>query len=415
MTRIAERGGSGRLNQSAQNHSRSVHLAAGPALGYVYQFQVALLHLLASALAHEEAWARLEVIDDVSLEYPDGHPPKVVQVHSEAGSRRLTDKSQKVWKTLGIWSRGCSGQDDPLAPELILFSTQEAKDESGVSLLRPDQRNAGQALSRLEAAASDENGSDTTAADRQAFLDLPRSRRESLVEHIVVVDGATPPVEMRAALTKALMPAHEARFVEDMATAVEGWWWGRLPDALETGAAIGSEELRAQIDAARRRLSDASLPIVRDLKDIEERDLPDGDQEGDLFLVCLDDIRASARRRQTAINDYRLAFAHRSRWTRKGLVTLEEIGSYDDRLVDYWSRGCDEMLRHLDANADSETKATAGHDLWDEMEKNSFVPIRPETVDLFIQNGSFHQLANVERVSWHPDTAAPIYEGQKTP
>jgi hypothetical protein len=215
---------------------------------------------------------------------------------------------------------------------------------------------------------------------------------------------------MHEALTHELMPTHETQFVDDMARAVEGWWWGRLPSALENGTAIGSEELRAQIDAARRVLSDASLPLVRSLENVEERDLPEGNQEGDRFLACLDEIKASPQRMQTAVNDYRLAFAHRSRWTRQGLIGLEEISRYEDRLVDHWSIGCDEMLRHMDDGPGDNAKVSAGHDFWDEMEKGGFAPIRAETVEPFIQKGSFHQLANDERVSWHPDSAGPIYE-----
>jgi hypothetical protein len=368
------------------------------------------MHLLSSALLVEECWVQLEVVDDVSLAFQDGRPPKVIQVHSEAGSRALTDRSEKVWKTIGIWSRQVAQADPSPDSDFVLVSTQTAQDDSGVSLLRAGNRRPDEARSRLEAAASDIPGAETTAKDRAAFLDLSESRRKSLVERILVDDEAMPAVEMRSALTKALTPTHDVRFLDDMAAAVEGWWWGRVPIALKTSEAIGSEELRAQIDAARRRLSDASLPIIRDLEKFEKGDLPEGDLSGELFLDRLEAIRASATRREAAVSDYRLAFAHRSRWTRQGLVTLDEIGTYDDRLVGHWSQGCDEMLRHLQPDADDGTRSTAGHDLWDEMEKGNFTPIRRETTEPFIQKGSFHQLANDERVSWHPDSAAPMYE-----
>lgn len=408
MARIARRGDAPALNSGGQDLSTAAHLAPGPALGYVYQFQVALLKLVPYAMRHEEAYVQLEVLDDVSLGFSDNKPPQIVQVHSEAADRPLTDKNPKVWKTLGIWSREFA-HGDMGKSELVLFSTQTAAEGSGVSLLRDNGRQPDQAATHLEEVATDAGGADTTAPDRSSFLELNEAQRRSLLARVVVVDSATSPLDMHHELVDVLMPTHEAQFVEDMAKAVEGWWWGRLPSALQDGTAIGSEELRAQIDSARRRLSDASLPLVRSLEDLEEQDLPEGDQEDDQFLACLDEIRASLQRRQIAVNDYRLAFAHRSRWTREGLVGLEEIGLYEDRLVGHWAIGCDGMLRHLDEEPDDDTKASAGHDLWDEMEAGGFPPIRAETVEPFIQKGSFHQLANDERVSWHPDAAGPIY------
>jgi hypothetical protein len=413
-TRIAAVEG-GAVSAADSKGSGSTHLAPGPALGYAYQFQVALLELLPHALSHSDATVQLEVLDDVSLDFQEGAPPKVIQVHQEAGTRRLTDRSAKVWKTLGIWSREQKDLPDGQSREMSLFSTQTTQEGSGVAHLTQGKYEPRTAAELLEAVASDPNGAEGTADDRAAFLDLDQPTRLDLLSRVTVIDGATSPVDVHKALVEALLPTHETKFVDSMAKIIEGWWWRKLPTALNDGTPIHAEELRSQIDEARRMHSDSALPILKSLNEFDASELPDGSQDGSYsFLECLAEVSASEQRQHRAVSDYRLAFAHRSRWTRSGLLGFQEIDRYDDNLIGQWSTGCDQMLRHLAPDANGGAKATAGHDLWDDMERGIFRPIRPETTDEFIQRGSFHQLANQERLSWHPDSAGPIYrDGEK--
>jgi hypothetical protein len=353
---------------------------------------------------------QLEVLDDVSLGFPTGAPPQVIQVHQEAGDRRLTDRNAKVWKTLGIWSRE---QKELLAGEtreMTFFSTQMVQEGSGVAHLTTENREPRKAAELLETVAADPKAAEGTADDRASFLDLDQPTRLDLLDRIKVVDGATSPVEMHQGLIDGLMPTHETRFVSSMAKVVEGWWWRKIPAALKEGIPIHAEELRSQIDEARRMHSDTALPVLQSLSDFASSELPDDHDDGSYsFLGRLAEIGAEDQRRHRAVNHYRMAFAHRSRWTREGLLGSREIDRYDDNLVDQWATGCDRMLRHLAPDSDDAAKATAGHDLWDAMDGGIFRPIRPGTTDEFIQRGSFHQLANHERLSWHPDSAAPIY------
>jgi hypothetical protein len=387
----------------------STHLAAGPALGYVYQLQVALLELIPHALTNSDVAVQLEVLDDVSFEYP-GAPPKVVQVHQEAGNRSLTDRSAKLWKTIGIWSREQKRLPRGERREMTLFSTQPVQESSGLACLTREKSDPKEAVSKLEAVAADEAGAKGTADDRASFLDLDQPSRLDLLSRVTVVDEATSPTDMHQAVIDALMPTHEARFIDSMAKVIEGWWWRKMPAALKNKTPIHAAELGAQIDEARRMHSDAALPILQSLKEFDASELPDEHEDGSyFFLTRLAEIRADEQRRHRAVNHYRMAFAHRSRWARGGLLGPAEIERYDDNLVDQWVPRCNRMLRHLPPDADDSTKSGAGHDLWDEMEEGIFRPIRSGTTDEFIQKGSIHQLANQERVSWHPDSAGTVY------
>jgi len=388
--------------------SSPTHLAAGSALGYVFQLQVALVELLGPALAQEEASVCLEVLDDISLEHQSGKAPKLIQVHQSTGSRQLTDASPKVWRTLGIWASHWERLESDESLILTLHTTQTVQDESGIAALTLAHRDVGHALERLDVVAGDTTGSRGTADDRKLFLQLSEAERRALLSAVTVVDGAAPPVDARAELIKGLMGTNEAQYVPSMADVIDGWWWGRIPEALATKEPILSAELRAQVDEARRMHSANALPIFK-LDSFDAGDLPDFDPASARFMQCLLAIKATQERCSEAAEDYQLSGAHRSRWVRRGLIGVGEMDRFDDNLRKHWRISSERMLRHLADQEDENLRARTGHDLWDEMEQASLPPLRRDTPDKFIQRGTFHQLADDKKVAWHPDSVGEVH------
>ena len=386
------------------------HLAAGPALGYVYQFQVALLELVPFALASDDAEVSLEVFDDIAFDFGADRPPRsVFQIHhSLVAERELLDTSAKLWKTLAIWAGEWGRLEPGESRVMTLLSTQQVRPGTGLAALTEQHRDSEDALAKLLAVANDPAGAPGTAKDRAAFLALPEGERREMVGNIRMVDGAPQAVDMHERLKQALAPTHEQRYIASMADVVEGWWWPRVATALTTGGRVHAEDLRAAIDDARRSLSNTALPILR-LEDFSAGELPPVDTADARFLQCLHAIAASAVRRRLAVDDYRRAFAHRSRWARRGLLGPSEYERYEDDLLSQWAIACDRMLRALSERADATARARAGHDLWDTMEADIRRPLRPDTVDSFIQRGSLHQLAEDKRLAWHPDAAGKVY------
>jgi hypothetical protein len=151
--------------------------------------------------------------------------------------------------------------------------------------------------------------------------------------------------------------------------------------------------------SARRRSSDRALPILR-------RNRRSAPLTEFATLEVLE--AASGVRLDQALDDYRRTFAHRSRWARRGLLGPGEYERYEDDLLGQWLIASDRMLRKLPAEANADARASAGHDLWDVMESDVRQPLRPETGDSFIQRGSLHQLADDERLAWHPTAAETL-------
>jgi hypothetical protein len=292
---------------------------------------------------------------------------------------------------------------------LILLTTQNVVKGSAIAHLRSTDRRVESALSTLTAVAEDESGSETTASDRAAFLKLTPAERHRLLAAVIVLDGATAPAEIRDELRKRLAPTNEARFLDSMIDSVEGWWWSRIPTALQTGLPIDSEELAAAIDEARRMHSDRSLPIFP-LSGFEEEDVPEDDVETARFMSRLIEINAAETRRAFAAEDYLLAGAHRSRWTRRGLLGVGEISNYENDLSREWLIRSEAALREASGVAEDNERARIGHDLWDLLETSVLPPLRRETTAPFVQRGSIHRLAEDGKVAWHPDSVATIHE-----
>jgi hypothetical protein len=344
----------------------------------------------------------IEVFDDVAFDFGDGTAREVLQVkHHQRSLRDLIETSPDLWRTLGIWSDEWAAGGADEGREMTLMTTQPCRAGSAVEALTDRARDDLVALSRLRDIATDPNAAKGTKDDRDRFMKLEASEQEALVRHIRVADAQVNAAAIGDELRALLMPTHEERFIDAMRDAVEGWWLRRVVTHLQDGAAISVEELRAVIDDVRRQLSDQSLPMLED-EDFEASEMPAHDPARVRFVLQLKLIGASNPRIDQAIVNYRRAFAHRSRWARRGLIGPVELRRYEDQLCEEWEIRRDRMRRRLSADAGDDERRNVGHDLWDEMEVDADITLR-DVPALFVQRGSLHQLADVERVGWHPD------------
>src|SRR5689334_16323165 len=118
------------------------HHAAGPAVGYVFQLEQAMLKLLPAALADADASVSVEVYDDVAFHVGAGPPREVLQIHhSVNSSRELLDTSAKTWRTLAIWADEWNGLDVDEKRDMTLLTTQQAREGSALEALTSRARN----------------------------------------------------------------------------------------------------------------------------------------------------------------------------------------------------------------------------------------------------------------------------------
>jgi hypothetical protein len=85
------------------------------------------------------------------------------------------------------------------------------------------------------------------------------------------------------------------------------------------------------------------------------------------------------------------------------LLLDSDLADYEKKLIDEWERLFEIMREDLGGAAADEDKQTRGRALFNALDTQTHIPIRPRVVERYIMRGSYHILANSLRVGWHPD------------
>ncbi|MEV6319407.1 ABC-three component system protein [Streptomyces sp. NPDC051776] len=101
--------------------------------------------------------------------------------------------------------------------------------------------------------------------------------------------------------------------------------------------------------------------------------------------------------------DYYRAYNQAHAWVDNYLIGIDELGRYQEELVDEWERHFDRMVRKLPADATEEARQQAGDDLLWQVLENVTVPIRDQYDQVFFHRGQHHCLADEALVGWHPE------------
>ena len=101
-----------------------------------------------------------------------------------------------------------------------------------------------------------------------------------------------------------------------------------------------------------------------------------------------------------SVQDYYRSYAQRSKWARENLLLDSELSKYDDGLKDRWERKFDAVMDTSDMSTNSgKCEFGRGLCLWACQES---IPLR-NIVETWITSGSFHGLADILQIGWHPD------------
>jgi hypothetical protein len=381
------------------NASVGQHGAAGPALGYLYQSQWALLALLERGRRQPDAAMSLEVLDDIQFD----DPLELVQVKHHLGETiSLTDASVDLWRSLAVWMDALEHAVDPPAL-LVLATTARAAAGSAAAALTPTDRQPDTALVRLEEVASSSTNEQTSEA-RSRFLALKPDRRRALVDRITVLDETVRIDSFDEALADELFHVLPRDREESFLDRLKGWWIRTAAALLARRlTAITPADVRAYVDDLRDQFTPDNLPTDLDLEDFDEASA-DGYRDR-RFVRQLNIIAASAHQLLLAIRDYHRAYTQRSRWLREDLVGIQELDRFERRLRDEWEHAFEHMVRELPAGASEEDKQRAGRALLHAVGERSQARVRPLFHEGFLTRGSLHGLADDtdQDVGWHPE------------
>ena len=379
------------------------HQASEQMLGYLYQVRYALALLLEND--NSDCQISIEKFDDVAFS-KDDIPIQLIQLkHHIQHQGNLADASTDMWRTIKVWIDAISETPDILdGTNFLIITTATAPIDSAAFLLKKDSnRNPDTAYQKLKTVCfSSVNQAHQRYYD--AFREAGEDTVKQLIRQIYIIDCASNIIDVEKDILKHIryscIPKHQKMIYERL----EGWWFKKAIDALccDTPVFVNQNQVRSFIVSVSQEYADDNLPIdILDIDDLQESNFSANEKifHEQLKLICLGNHRM-----QLALRDYYRAFRQRASWVRNDLLYVNELGQYEQRLIDEWEHAFAAMEETLSEtnNATEEEKAKEGRQLFSNIEKRD-IRIRPKCQEAFIMRGSYHILANQLKIGWHVD------------
>lgn len=379
------------------------HQASEQMLGYLYQVRYALALLLEND--NSDCQISIEKFDDVAFS-KDDIPIQLIQLkHHIQHQGNLADASTDMWRTIKVWLDAISETPDILdGTNFLIITTATAPIDSAAFLLKKDSnRNPDTAYEKLKTVCfSSVNQAHQRYYD--AFREAGEDTVKQLIRQIYIIDRASNIIDVEKDILKHIryscIPKHQKMIYERL----EGWWFKKAIDALccDTPVFVNQNQVRSFIVSVSQEYADDNLPIdILDIDDLQEDNFSANEKifHEQLKLICLGNHRM-----QLALRDYYRAFRQRASWVRNDLLYVNELGQYEQRLIDEWEHAFAAMEETLSGtnHATEREKAKEGRQLFSEIEKRD-IRIRPKCQEAFIMRGSYHILANQLKIGWHVD------------
>jgi hypothetical protein len=404
----------------AKNQNK--HDATASLLGFLYQTRFALL----LALRHKEpdVLISIEKLDDVAFAREDRNgvpvPFDVRQLkHHLKRQGGLGNKSPDIWKTLDIWAEATRLKRlDPTQALLFLVTTSTAIESNAVFALSPykSTRDSEKARSQLESAGS--SSSDATV--QKAFKSLSKlseKRRKQLFAAIRLLDSSHDVNQLRTDIEAEVRLLTDPQYRVAFADALEGWWFRQVIEHLMASSNLGIlvRSVEEQVSDLREQFRRANLPDELATANVPVSEKKDSDSR--TFVRQLRLIRLGDRRIRSAQEDHYRAYEQRSRWVRQHLLGIEELHKLETRLTDEWQRRFDIMIEGIDSSHGDDGLVRSGNALfrWVELDapQNPTLFVRPEFRSSYMTRGSYHMLADKNRVGWHPEFTSLLAADEK--
>ena len=381
------------------------HDAPGQMSGYLYQVLAALLILLESKDGNSQIC--IEKFDDVAFIDQDVPQILIQTKHQISKRENLIDSSTDLWRTIKSWcDTGAKLNNNFLGTKFVIITTAIADKNTAAFYLKGTERKTDKALEQLLNTATAQAQS-TNKIFYGAFLSLTPEQQKNLIGNIYIFDHSFHISEFQKQLKDIFKYATLPQFEDAVCERVEGWWIKKVIECLcspET-VLIHQKQIQAKVFEIASEYRSDSLPI-----DVNFSALPSDTtwknikEPNKLFVEQLKLIMLSDERTKRAIRDYYHAYQQRARWVREELLYVDELESYEIKLVDEWHRLFSIMKENLNDEEITEErdKAKYGRQLFSTIEELD-IHIRERVTQPFIMRGTFHGLANELRVGWHTE------------
>jgi len=375
------------------------HTAPGQAAGYLYQLERAL-HWLAKSQA--DSLVGIETADDVTVVLGDGRVVLEQDKHSvQQTISPFGDRDRSLWKTLSIWAQGVTSGAIDLDRTHFYMVTNRSIPECIARDIRniTDDGAAALCLDKLRKAA--ENPPESIATYVTPVLALDEPTLKQLLRNIQVLDEADCVAgdALRADIVSCLFlrNGEDATLILNnlvgwvFESVISSWRNGQPAWIARTSFSNALGEIRDRLQRQRRReRNEALVPVV------------EGEIAPHRTRIFVEQIRLVSDEEddiEDAIRTFLRAEKERFRLSQEGEITREDWHSFFDRLRTRWK-----LLwkRHSVFRRSAEPKNVGKTILFETLEHRESLAGQP-TEEYYLTGGSYHLLADVLDVGWHPD------------
>lgn len=386
--------------------------AGEQALGYLYQIRFALLQTFK---LNEDNVCYIEKDDDIDFTDPDEGKILASLKHKAVGDS-LTDLSPDFWKSVRIWLTHYQNKTNNITKNRLLFflyTTGRVSEGSTLQMFLPNSERYPDCATKMKELLQSSD-SKTLKKTYDILVDIPNDDLNSFFSRITIFDSQERIQDIPQKIINERLRTVRSDFRVKVYERLEGWWVDECIDLL-TGKRkipISVQEVSGKLSNISEEYHTDNLPIEYEFAEPEEAIVPDSDDR--IFVKQLRSIGLGSDRIKRAIIDYYRAFQQRNSWLREYADLNGELESYDDRLVDEWTRLKEIIFEELEDEAPEELLKKTARKLLNEISTSNHEKfrIRPKVTATFVHMGSYHILANElsPRIYWHPKFKERIQE-----
>jgi hypothetical protein len=388
--------------------------AAGQYLGYSLQQTLFLSLLLQSKRGYAVS---LEVFEDVGVEKPSGQR-LAAQAKSVIEGNPISDRAVGLWKTFSNWVDAAKA--GTLKPEATVYQIYVSKAKGGEIVNSFEgAKTKEDAQIAIVAAKAKLWGSSPTFPLKNAVADTIRDyvknvfENESIVADIVAsfslkFGTGSSHEELKSLLESVFVPGE---VLEQVVAYALGWIKIQTDAQLanKLPAVMIHDDFHAEITSYIRKayrhqllLSFAPAP--------KQHDIAAHLKALHIYVLQLELIEADDEDKLRAISDFLWAATDRTEWSSMGLVNKTSFSDFEEDLKRTW-KNLDNQGRLLHAGLDAVAR---GGLLFSECAKYKG-KLEGLEVPSHFTPGSFHALADVPVIGWHPDYKEKLKSIQPKP
>lgn len=370
------------------------HAAAGPYLGFSLQQVRLCFHLLS---APRDSSVSLEHLDDVAVHYSDG-TVLLEQCKSALSHNPISDWSDDLWKTFANWLDAVEMKRvDAAKAAFHLYVTPAKAGKLSDAIHAAANAKAVEALVQLvRDMLKKRTDAPKCIAHVQRFLDATDALRLAVVGKTTVSATDSDPMEPIRKLLRATVP-------DEMIDVICASAIGQAKEAADkclrrrTPALVGVAEFNRNFHAFVRQNNMAGyLPTFTTApsKDAAEALLA----SGPVFARQLQLIEAPEEHLLRAASDFMRTSSEKVKWADLGFVYDGTFKDWEDTLLrKHNAAHCE--IQETFAEKTPEAQGRIVYSRCSAME----VPLDSRAVPGFFTHGSFNDLADRQKLGWHPD------------